>query len=200
MLDKVSANASQEGTTTNITKMVAAVTVNSSDGDDFATIDNGLSFSMDDNLLKKFLWALLKPILMSLFTPQVMLLIYFNFELLGITKTNVESFATQDFTKILNYILNSVFKIIKTIILFVKDKLIELLLEFFYEKVMPLLIKYKLLLVLEYITYWLGILKSALKCIPIYLLKLPKIIGSIDNVDYADIETPQNTPEATSSC
>jgi hypothetical protein len=197
MLDQVSASASQEGTTTNITKMVTEVTTSpGSEG----SIDYGVSLSTDGNLLKKLLWAIVKPILMSLFTPQIMLLMYINFELLGVTKTDAKSFNGQDFTKIMNFLMNKIFRLIKSIILFVKDKIIELLLEFFYEKIMPLLIKYKLLLVLEYLTYWLGILRAALNCLPLYKFKLPKVIGSIDNVDYADIIAPQDTPEATSSC
>ena len=197
MLDQVSANASMEGTTTNITKMVTEVTV--TPGSE-ASIDFGFEVNTDGNLLKKLLWAVVKPILMSIFTPQLMLLIYMNFELLGVTKTDAKSFLTQDFGKILNFLMNKIFKLVKSIILFIKDKIVELLLELFYEKIMPLLIKYKLLLVLEYLTYWLAILQAALNCIPLYKFKLPKVMSSIDNVDYADIIAPQETPETSSPC
>lgn len=197
MIDQVSASASMEGTTTNINKLVTEVTVTpGTEG----SIDYGFEVKTDGNLLKKFLWAIVKPILMSLFTPQLMLLLYINFELLGLTTNDAKSFNAQDFGKILNFLMNKIFRMIKSIILFVKDKIIELLLVFFYEKIMPLLIKWKLILVLEYLTYWLSILKAALNCLPLYKFKLPKTISSIDNVDYADIIAPQETPETSSPC
>lgn len=197
MIDQVSASASMEGTTTNINKLVTEVTVTpGAEG----SIDYGFEVKTDGNLLKKFLWAIVKPILMSLFTPQLMLLLYINFELLGLTTNDAKSFNAQDFGKILNFLMNKIFRMIKSIILFIKDKIIELLLVFFYEKIMPLLIKWKLILVLEYLTYWLSILKAALNCLPLYKFKLPKTISSIDNVDYADIIAPQETPETSSPC
>lgn len=98
--------------------------------------------------------------------------------------------------------MNKIFTLIKSIILFVKDKLIELLLRLIYVYILPKIIKWKALLVLEYITYWLTILQAALNCLPTFKFKLPKALSksSIDEVDYADIIPSQDTPESTSQC
>jgi hypothetical protein len=135
---------------------------------------------------------------MSIFTPQVMLLLYMNFELMGITK--IDTFNGQDFTKIINLIMNKIFGLLKSIILFIKDKIIELLLTLFYEKILPTIMKYQAILLLESITFWMAILKDAISCVPRFKFKRNKIIGAIEDVNYADIIPSQDSPESTSSC
>lgn len=195
MLDQVNANTSVEGNMTTITKLVTEVTT---DPGTEGSIDYGLKISTDGNILKKLLWAIVMPLLMSIFTPQVMLLLYMNFELMGITK--IDTFNGQDFTKIINLIMNKIFGLLKSIILFIKDKIVELLLILLYEKILPILMRYQAILLLERITFWLAILKDAISCVPLFSFKRNKVIGAIDSVDYADIIPSQDTPESTSSC
>ena len=195
MLDQVNANTAVEGNMTSITKLITEVTT---DPGTEGSIDYGLKISADANILKKLLWAIVMPLLMSIFTPQVMLLLYMNFELMGITK--IDSFNGQDFTKIINLIMNKIFGLLKSIILFIKDKIVEVLLTLFYEKILPTLMKYQAILLLESITFWIAILKDAISCVPRFKFKRNKVIGAIDSVDYADIIPSQDTPESTSSC
>ena len=195
MLDKMNANATINGTTTELTRLITEVTVEPGlEG----SINYGLQISADNNILKKLLWAIIMPILMSLFTPQVLLLLIINFEIMGLTK--LDSSVGFDFGAILNLLFNKIFGLIKSIILFIKDKIIELLLLLFYDVILPLLIKYSIILLLERLNYWLEILKAALSYITIFKFKRRKIIGSIDEVDYADIINTQNTPETSSPC
>lgn len=195
MLDQVNANTAVEGNITSITKLVTEVTT---DPGTEGSIDYGLKVSADANILKKLLWAIVMPLLMSIFTPQVMLLLYMNFELMGITK--IDTFNGQDFTKIINLIMNKIFGLLKSIILFIKDKIVELLLTLFYEKILPTLMQYQAILLLESITFWMAILKEAISCLPRFKFKRNKVIGAIDSVDYADIIPSQDTPESTSTC
>lgn len=195
MLDQVNANSSVEGNMTSITKLVTEVTTNpGAEG----SIDYGIKLDYDANILKKLLWAIVMPLLMSIFTPQVMLLLYMNFELMGVTK--MSTFNGQDFTKIINLIMNKIFGLLKSIILFIKDKIIELLLTLFYEKILPTIMKYQAILLLESITFWMAILKDAISCVPRFKFKRNKIIGAIEDVNYADIIPSQDSPESTSSC
>lgn len=195
MLDQVNANTSVEGNMATITKLLTEVTT---DPGTEGSIDYGLKVSTDGNILKKLLWAIVMPLLMSIFTPQVMLLLYMNFELMGITK--IDTFNGQDFTKIINLIMNKIFGLLKSIILFIKDKIVELLLILLYEKILPILMQYQAILLLERITFWLAILKDAISSVPLFSFKRNKVIGAIDSVDYADIIPSQDTPESTSSC
>ena len=194
-LDKININAAVAGNTTQIKKLITEVTGNpSTEG----SIDYGLQVSTDGNILKKLLWSIIMPILLSIFTPQVILLLYINFDLMGLLKS--EDFLKNDFGMIFNLILNKIFALVKSIILFIKDKIIELLLVFFFEKIVPLLVKYEMLILLERLGYWLEILKSAISCMPTFKFKRNKTIGSIDDVNYADIINVQETPESVNPC
>ena len=195
MLDQVNTNASPEGNVTQIKKVVTEVTASSANE---ASTDYGLEVGYDKDILKKLLQAIIMPILTSLFTPQVLLIIYMNFGLMGIVK--LSDVYNQDFTLILNMLMNKIFGLVKSIILFIKDKIIELLLNLLYEKILPLLLNYQALLLLEKISSWLLILRAALACLPVFKFKRKKIIGSIDEVDYADITPSQDTPESSTSC
>ena len=197
MLDQINANTSTQGNISQIKKLVTEVVANpGTEG----SIDYGIQVSTDGNLLKKLLWAIVMPILLSIFTPQVLLLIYLNFSLMGVVR--LDEFAGNDFGVILNLLMNKIFGIVKAIIIAIKDMIVGLLLKFFYQEILPLLIKYELIILLERITYWLTILKAALNCLPRFKFQRSKIIGAIDNVDYADIivENNQDTPESTATC
>jgi hypothetical protein len=60
--------------------------------------------------------------------------------------------------------------------------------------------KYQAILLLESITFWMAILKDAISCVPRFKFKRNKIIGAIEDVNYADIIPSQDSPESTSSC
>jgi hypothetical protein len=143
------------------------------------------------------------PIAMSLFTPQVMLLLYLNIEMLGLARN--DSFNGVDYTKILNFLMNKIFGMVKSIIIYVKNLLIEYLLFLFKKYVQPVLLSYTALIVYERIEYWLNILQKALGFLySTYNLfdKKVNVISSIENVNYADIiiENNQNMPESTAIC
>jgi hypothetical protein len=167
-------------------------------GTEFATEYN-FEAKLDSNVLKRLVWAVVMPIIESLFTPQVMLLMMVNFELLGIT--NIDEALGQDFTKIINLLINKIIGLAKSIIKFIKDKIIEMLIDLFKEKVLPLLRDYMLMLYLEHITNWLVILLSAVKCLPLLLPNFRRReIGYIEEVDYADIVQPESVPESQNEC
>lgn len=195
MLDQVNANASSEGNITALTKLVTEVTSNPGTE---SSIEYGLQVTTDGNLLKKLLWAIVMPILLSIFTPQVLLLLYINFDLMGITRS--DEVMGQDLGKILNVLMNKIFGLLKSIILAIKDKIAELLLILFYKTIAPLMLKFTLILLRERVIDWLIILRAALNCLPQFKFTKNKIIGAIDNVDYADIINTQDTPESTTNC
>ena len=198
MIDAINTATTTEGTVTQITRLITQVTT---DPGSEASIEYGIQVSTDGNLLQKLLWAIAMPIMQAIFTPQVMLIIIINFELMGITK--MKDFLNNDYGKILNLLLNKILSLAKSVVLFIKDKIVELLLRLFYEVVMPLLIKYEIILILEKLNYWLAILQAAIACLPTFRLQRTRIIASIADVNYADIvDTSEQTalPESSSSC
>lgn len=189
------ASTTQAGNITQINRLVTEVMA---DPGTEASINYGLQTSIDSTLLEKLLWGLTMPIVQSLFTPQVMLIMAINFELLGITR--IDQFLSADFGIILNFLMNKIMGLIKSIVLYIKDKIVEILIAFFNTTILPFLIKYKTLLFLERLNYWLEILASALASIPRFKIEREKIVANIDEVNYADIVNDQTEPEATSSC
>ena len=195
-LDQISANASSQGTKTMITKTVTDVML--TDGSEAST-EYEFEFGFDSNILEKLIWAIVMPIVESLLTPQVMLLMLINFQLMGIV--NLNDSLGIDFGKVLNLLFNKILGLIKSIVLYVKDKIISLLLDLFKKVITPILTNMMLMLYLEMITDWLIILLDAVKCIPLMLGGLTVVKeGYIDEVDYADIVNSQSIPESSSEC
>jgi hypothetical protein len=194
-INNINSNASVAGNTTQIKKLINDITT--TDGTE-GSIDYGLKTSLDTEMFKKILMGMVTPIAISIFRPQVLLIIYFNLGLMGLTR--FDTVFNQDLGTILNFLLNKIMSLIKSIILFIKDKIIELLLTLVLKVLMPLIFRMEFILMMERIEAWMTILKAAIECIPIYRFKLPHYIGSIDEVNYADIVNNQNTPESTALC
>jgi len=194
-LDQINQNTSSQGTTSMITKTVTNVMM--TEGSDEKT-EYSFDFGFDSNMYQKLIWAIVMPIAESLFTPQVMLLMMINFQMLGIVK--IDEALGNDFTKILNLVINKILGLIKSIVIYIKDKILQLLLDLFYEKVMPMLTEMMLMLYLEMITDWLIILLNSVKCLPLMIGLEIERTGGIDEVDYADIVNEQNIPESSSEC
>lgn len=194
-LDKINQNVTSQGTTEMITKMVTNVMM--TDGSEEST-KFSFDFGFNADMLNNIIWAIVMPIVESLFTPQVMLLMMINFQLLGIININE---INNDYTKVINLLLNKILGLVKSLVLYIKDKIISLLLELLTEKLIPMLTEMGLLLYLEMVTDWLIILLNAVKCIPLLGgLERSKPIGYIEDVDYADIVNEQNIPESSSEC
>lgn len=178
-----------------VNKLITEISATPSQG--VNTIKYGLEYS--GNILQDLIWAIVMPIIESLFTPQVMLLLLINFRLLGIPK--FDSTMGSDYGIILNFLINQILGLIKSIVKYVKDAIIELLLILFQKKVLPLLLKWKAAIELEKIECWLEILREALALLPRFKINgQQKIKGYIDDVNYADITTEQTIPESAIGC
>ena len=198
-IDKINDKIQTEGTTTSLTRLVTEITVDPSE-ESYMDYGFDYGYNMDGGILKNLLFAITMPIIESLFTPQVMLLVVINFELMGVTR--LDSFLGNDLSTILNLFFNKILGLTKSIILFIKDKIVEILMDLFYSYVKPLIENWLNVLLLERLEYWLDVLYSAINCLPTMMITIGpgQIINEIDDVDYADIVTPQNIPESKSEC
>jgi hypothetical protein len=184
LIDSFNSSTTKEESMTKITRLVNEILV--TPGNE-GSINYGIEASVDNNLLQKLIWAITMPIMESLFTPQVMLLMVINMSLMGIVK--LEDFANNDMGKIMNLLLNKILGLTKSIVRFIKDKIIELLLKLFLQKVAPLLTKAAAALAKEKLDNWLLLLTLALKYLPKFSFSKGhlKNLSNIDDVDYADI-------------
>lgn len=203
LIDSFNMSTTREESISKITRLVTEVTATAGTE---GSISYGLDATIDANLLNKLIWAITMPIMESLFTPQLMLLMAINMGLTGMVK--IDDFLNNDISLIMNLIFNKILGLTKSIIKYVKDVIVELLIKLFMQKITPLLIKYTGALYREKLEYWLELLLSALKCLP----KLPQFdFGnkykktdsfSNDVVDYADIiyKEQLSIPESSLPC
>lgn len=194
MLDSVNSNASTVGNVTQIKRMVNEIVM--TPGVEPSTKYN-FEFGFDSNLLNNLIWAIVMPIVESLFTPQVMLIVMINFDIMGIV--DIDEALGNDFGKICNLLINKILGFVKSIVKFIKDKIVSILIDLLNEKILPLIEKYMLMIYLEHITDWLVILLEAVRCLPLMSFG-PNKIGFIEDVDYADIYKDEETPESQSEC
>lgn len=202
LLDNFNASATKEESITTITKLLEEV---KSTIREEGSTEYELTLTGYENFLKNLLWAIIMPIIQSLFTPQVMLLLAINMHLMGIS--DLRDLKNLDLSKILKALLNQILSLIKVIVRYILDVIIEIILKIFMNRVMPLLIKWMAALQTEKLRYWVELLTSAIQClaIPIFNLQRYKTVGAIDDVRYADIVDYSNnneatTPESTNNC
>lgn len=193
-IDSVDFSATAAGDTAKITKIVTdVVATDKVEG----SIEYGIDVSMDDGWWKKLIWAIALPIVKSIFTPQIILLFLINFHIMGVT--SLEDLFGGNQSAIIKLLTNKIFGLVRSIISFLKDKIVEILFELFEEKILPLILKYQLIKFKEKIEAWIELLYAALLCLPRFRFSSP--VGSIDDVKYADIVyNEQDKPESSEGC
>lgn len=179
-----------------ITRLITQIT---SDPGNEASIEYGLQVSTDGNILNKLIWAITMPIIESLFTPQVMLLLMTNYVMTGVVK--LDNFSNNDMGLILNLLLNKILGLTKSVVKWIKDVICELLLKLYYYKVEPHLERYTLVLASERVDAWLKLLNLALSCSMAFKYKKRnKLKTTIDDVNYADITQVLTLPDNNTKC
>lgn len=157
-----------------------------------------LMVGFNSEWIRNVIIALVRPLVRSILTPQVMLLFIINFEAMGMI--NLQDVMSSDTNKIMTLLYKKMLAIMVSIIKYIKDKLIEVLMNLFYEKIQPLLVQWNAIVLLEQVNDWITLLDEALKCMPSFDFSRGKVLGAIDDVTYADIIPEQNTPETTTGC
>lgn len=191
-------NGVAAGDTSSIKKFVQQVsTTEGTEG----SISYGISTNFDGNILQQLLWAVMLPIVQELFSPQILLLLFLNMRVLGLVKLDEDTWDNTA-TNILNLLLKQLLSLVKNIVLYVKDKIIELVYEMVVEKITPWIINSKLEIDREKLESWMELLQEAYAILRMILgLTKNKTYSSIDEVDYADIVTEDSTPSSAAlSC
>lgn len=194
-LDAINLSSSPEGATTQIMRTINQVTVTEKPE---GGIKYGVDVRAEGGIFQKILWAIAMPIVKSIFTPQLILLFLINFNIMGITSLNDTLGTNQG--AIVKLIFNKIFTMVRQIIIFIADSLIQLLFMLFVKVITPLLLEWGWLEALEQIDDWLQLLVAVAMCLPRINLRSSKPKGTIDEVDYADITDEQTAPENVTNC
>lgn len=146
--------------------------------------------SIDANWEIELLNILIYPFIRPLFTPKVMFLLAINQKLMG----GLED-APKSLTELYDSLINGLLVIIKDIIIKLKDLLIDMFLNYILKELTPLLAIFSSQLLLETLMLYRDLLMQILdKCLLGLIGGGQKIVGVIDDVNYADIIPRQTEP------
>ena len=190
-LDSINSMATMNETITEITKTVYDIASIPSEDSSVKASDGSVAMA-NSNWLNRIVSAIMKPIVKSLLTPQVMLLFVINLEAVGML--NIDS----NFDKIFELIFKKILSLFVGLARYIRDKIIEFLLKLFKERMQPMLVQWSAILVSENINDWIRLLLEAIQCIPRFNIKTD--LTEIDNVQYADIVKTQDIPESSQTC
>lgn len=194
-INEVNLTSSPQGATSQIMRTITDVTLADSEGESAIDINISGDFK-NEGYLTQILWAMCMPIIKALFSPQIILLFLINFNVMGIV--SVDDLFTENASFVLKFICNKIFAMVRSIILFIKDKFVLLLFRLFIVYSKNLLNSWGALEAMERLDAWLQLLAAIALCIPKF--NFGKSKTEIDEVDYADITESQDVPENTENC
>ena len=172
-LDSINSMATMNETITEITKTVYDIASIPSEDSSVKASDGSVAMA-NSNWLNRIVSAIMKPIVKSLLTPQVMLLFVINLEAVGMLKID------GNFDKIFELIFKKILSLFVGLARYIRDKIIEFLLKLFKERMQPMLVQWSAILVSENINDWIRLLLEAIQCIPRFNIKTD--LTEIDNV------------------
>ena len=204
-LNNISNAATSHEKIETITKTIYDITaIPAKDGAIIESDKLGLTYN--NSWLNELIKSIVRPIVRSIMSPQVMLLLVINMEVVGLLDTN----KLDDNNYVMSLIINKIIAMVKSIIFIIKDMIVTYLLELFYEDIKPLINKYMAYLALEQMEDWLRLLILVKESLPrfdlnlIFGLKNKYGVNVIDDVNYADIYNSsnniQNIPLKNSPC
>ena len=156
--------------------------------DTMSEISYGVGTDWEFELIRMLAYPFIRP----LFTPKVIFILLVNKKVMG----SFNDFKNVDLDEILNELMNSLFKIIKDIILKLKDLIVDMMMNYVLEKLTPLLSLFASRLLLESLKAYKDLLEDILNKCKIPTFKFGnKLIGTIDDVNYADIIPTQVEPK-----
>lgn len=150
--------------------------------------ESELNLSINYDWRFELMRALLNPFVRPLFSPKVLFLLAVNKKIMG----SIDEIKDWDWEDAFSKLMNSIFFIIKDIIIKLQDMVIDVLLGMIMDKLRPLLELFATRLMLETMKMYKDLLMQLLnECL--FGFKIKGDSAAIDDVNYADIV--QTEPE-----
>ena len=187
-LNNISSTATLNENKTVITKVLNEITA--SPGQDArAEYSLGVSYDWSFELMRMLVYPFVRP----LFTPKVIFLLMVNKKIMG----SLDDDKMIDSNSVIEDLMNGLFIIIKDIIVKLKDLLVDMFLSYVLKKLSPLLALFASRILLETLTMYKDLLSQILGSCKVSLGNSYNVNGTMDDVNYADIElqTTQTEPE-----
>ena len=182
VMNETSTSASLNEIKSTITRGVYSVAGDSgSTGITKTTLSANLA--IESNFVYELLFAIMKPFVRALLSPQIMLLFCINLDVMGLI--NLKDLGTKDMDVINDFIFRKLSGIIKKLIVQIKDYIVMYLLEIVKKKVKELIDEVVIIILLEQLNDYIRLLTQIMECIRKF--GIGKTVNGIDEVNYADI-------------
>lgn len=181
-IDAISTAATLNEISSTITRGVYSVAGTSgSTGITKTTLSANLA--IESNFVYNLLFAIVKPFVRALLSPQIMLLFCINLDVMGLI--NLKDLGRKDMDLVSDFIFRKLSAIIKKLILQIKDAIVIYLLEIVKKEIKELLDEIIILILLEQLNDYIRLLNQIMECIRMF--GIGKTVTGIDEVNYADI-------------
>ena len=155
------------------------------------TLSADLSF--ESNFLQNLLFAIVKPFVRAILSPQIMLLFCINLEVMGLI--NLKDLGKGDFDAVTDFIFRKLSGIIKKLIVLIKDMIVRYLLEEVRKDIKKLIDEITEIILLEQLNDYIRLLTQIMEALRMFRGGIT--LNGIDEVNYADIIPIKDTPEIT---
>lgn len=189
IMNSVSTAATLNEITTTITRGLYEIAGTSgSTGITKTTLSASLLF--ESNFIHELLFAIMRPFIRALLSPQIMLLFCINLDVMGLV--DLQELGQRDYSLICDFIFRKMSGIIKKFIIFIKDKIILYLLDILKRKLKELIDQVLILMLLEQLNDYIRLLNQIIECLARF--SIGRTITGIDDVNYADIIPEKTSP------
>lgn len=147
----------------------------------------------DSNFVYNLLYAIVRPFVRAIMSPQIMLLFCINLDVMGLI--NLEDLGKGDVDAISDFIFRKLSGIIKKLIVQIKDAIVVYLLEVVRKDLKKLIDEVATIILLEQLDDYIRLLNQILECIRRFGTGIT--LNGIDEVAYADIIPVKNNPGTT---
>jgi hypothetical protein len=147
---------------------------------------------LESNFLYKLLFAIVKPFIRALLSPQIMLLFCINLDVMGLIDLN--NLGRADMDLVSDFIFRKLAGIIKKLIVQIKDAIVLYLLELVRREIKKLIDEIIILILLEQLNDYIRLLNQIIECLRNF--GIGKTVNGIDDVNYADIIPEAKAPES----
>lgn len=151
------------------------------------------SLLLESNFVNELLFAIVRPFVRALLSPQIMLLFYINLDTMGLIKVGRNEIINADL--ISDFIFSKLTGIIRRFIRQIKDEIVKFLLTLVKKVIQDLMNEVIILILLEQLNDYIRLLTQIMECIRLF--GIGKTLNGIDEVNYADIIPLANNPENT---
>ena len=150
------------------------------------------NLALESNFIYNLLFAIVKPFVRALLSPQIMLLFCINLDVMGLI--NLNDLGQADMDLVSDFIFRKIAGIIKKLIVQIKDAIVLYLLEIVKREIKELIDEIVILILLEQLNDYIRLLNQIMECIRKF--GIGKTVNGIDEVNYADIIPEAKAPES----